>query len=455
LEITLPFRLFLVSMLTAVFSTVAADAWEVYEFPDGRTVASRGSSMVALRAESVLIVPTETILEQTGLPLMNVHAVFHLQSLSDDPLQIKVGFPFETAFGSTYHTLPDSELYGYMSHHPDSIGSDASDLLPEHLNFVARADGQPLDVRFLAQQQDSSSELMFRPVDAVWDMDFAPGQKVRLVTNFYTGWEIDSRGNPLYRIRYFMESGSTWCGSVESATVVLCVPHELPWQSFEKERVCCWDYTCPADLSRDRLVWTFRDFEPRGWLEMAIYSCEPERTLSYVDGRSAFMDIASEISWSPDSIVPSALNAVRVATRCRIPTQLVMDYLHGMLEEHSPGPEELGVSLELAIQMVETSRQQLKDAEQVVRRNGFEEFLPLFALKREWDILDARRYESSPATRRRFHFLLSALPACAQGGAPNSVELSSFYSLLGWYWPGWEIWGGPEIDIDPPAAEGN
>lgn len=445
-------KILLFAALVFVITIVSADAWEVYDFPDGRTVAPVDSSVVALRAESVLIAPSETLLEETGLPLMSVHAVFHLRNLSDDSLCIKVGFPFETAFGSTYHTLPDSDYYGHFSYPPDLIGTDVSDLLPEYLNFRARADGVPLEIEFFAQKKDSASGLMYRPVDAVWEMRFAPGQSVRLQNDFYTSWDIDSGENPRYAIRYLMGSGSTWKGTVDSATVVLFVPRALPNEAFNRDMVCCWDYTAPAELSEWRLVWNFRDFEPEGWLEMAIYQCEPERALSYVDSRSAFLDVASDISWSPDSMVPSALQAVRTATHCRIPTPFVIGYLYEMLREHSPPAEELGVPPELALELVVSAQRRLEDDMQVVRRNGFEEFLPLFALKRRWDASDGRRFDFSPATRRRYLFLLSALPGCVQGGAPNNVELSAFYRLIGWYWPGWKIWGSPETNVETPPG---
>ena len=89
-------------MLKCVFSlfilftagTVAADSATMWVFPDGRGAMPIETDQITMEAESVSIVPTGNMLNY-DVPEMAVTCVFYLRNLTDQPLDVSVGFPFE------------------------------------------------------------------------------------------------------------------------------------------------------------------------------------------------------------------------------------------------------------------------------------------------------------------------------------------------------------------------
>ena len=92
-----------------------ADSAVIYEFPDGRTVAVLATEDLEMAAESVLIAPDGGLYpawedEEGWLPLMDVWCVFHLVNLTDEPVDVTVGFPLDAKYGDAYSVMPPSML---------------------------------------------------------------------------------------------------------------------------------------------------------------------------------------------------------------------------------------------------------------------------------------------------------------------------------------------------------
>ena len=89
-----PFLLFLLA------GNTVADSATMWVFPDGRGAMPIETDQITMEAESVSIVPAGNMLNY-DVPQMKVTCVFYLRNLTDQPLDVSVGFPFEDS------TVPD------------------------------------------------------------------------------------------------------------------------------------------------------------------------------------------------------------------------------------------------------------------------------------------------------------------------------------------------------------
>ena len=421
-------------LLTGV---AASDSWVVYEFPDGRSVAPVESTPAAMVAESVLIEPLNGDTASFP-PRMRVDCVFYIMNPTDSLLDLAAGFPLESHFGSTYHAMADSAYYAAYSWSGfDTDTLSPTDFVPPELDFQVSVDGRALPVRFRFQRQEASQGLLWRPLNAVWDLTLQPGRTVRMNVAYTTAWNYHSSDpEGVYRLRYLLRSGAPWAGAIDSALVRLRVPDAIPAPSLEPSCVSAWSPQPPPRAQSERtLTWSFQNLEPDRDVVMEVLCADPEDALSW----HSFESFAGEIAWTRDSLVPTAINRSWELTWTAIPTPMLLQWLRRGASEEPQVLEELGVSPTRALAMLDHHLENMSDFRQVVREAGLDSLLPLFVLKRRWTGEDLTRLRRRPELRRGYLNLLTAMEPCLGGEVPNSAEISSFFSLVGWYWPGWQL----------------
>ncbi len=440
-------RTFIAGAALVLAAAGAADSWVVYEFPDGRTAVPLEQTPAVMEAESVLIEPLEG--DSLFPPRMRVDCVFHLHNPTGEPLSLTAGFPLETHFGSTYHAMPDSEYYAAFSWRDRDLGSmDPDSFVPESLDFRAAVDGRELPVRFRFQRQEPDRDLLWRPLSAVWDLEIPPEETVRLENSYTTAWSYHSSDpTNVWWLDYILQSGATWSGPIGSALVRITVPERMPTPCMEDTCIAAWLPFPPADEVSGRTVaWSFNDLEPDFDIGMRIMRSRPEMELTWFE----FETMADKISWTSDSLVPTAINAQWSLSWQPVPTATLMRWLRRGVGEQPEVLQRLGVDPDTARQLLARESNRLRECASVVSEAGLDTLLPVFILKRDWSAEDLRRFGDDPGLHRAYLRLLSAMEPCLAGGAPNSVEISSFYRLLGWYWPGWRL--EPGVFIRPLPA---
>ncbi len=95
----------------------------------------------------------------------------------------------------------------------------------------------------------------------VFELTFAPGEAKR-VTNAYWAWSTEYRG--LYSLDYYLHTGATWKGPIESVDVLVSLDPELvfPGPGLKKAGL---DFAPPGyslDSGAGQLSWHFENLEP-------------------------------------------------------------------------------------------------------------------------------------------------------------------------------------------------
>lgn len=441
-------RMLLAAAALTMAAAAAADSWVVYEFPDGRTVAPLEETPAVMEAESVTIAPLEG--DSLFPPRMRVECVFALHNPTEGSLSLTAGFPLETHFGSTYHAMPDNEYYAAFSWEGRDLESlDPDSFVPDSLDFRAAVDGRELPVRFRFQRSDPDRGLLWRPLSAVWDMEIPAGETVRLENSYTTAWSYHSIDpTNVWWLDYVLRSGATWSGPIGAAVVSITVPEGIPRPCMEDTCIASWLPSPPsAEVSGRTVTWRFSDFEPNFDIGMRIMRSRPEMELTWFELET----MAEEISWTPDSLVPTAIEAQWSLTWQHVPTATLIHWLRRGLAEHPEALQQVGADPHRARRLLARESNRLRECEAVVEEAGMDTLLPVFILKRSWSEEDLRRFGDDPGLHRDYLRLLSAMEACLKGGAPNNVEISSFYRLLGWFWPGWEL--EPGVFMRPLPAQ--
>jgi len=221
--------------LTALALPLLADDAVVYEYPDGLTVEPIGEARVRMVAETVRAEAVK------GLR-MRVKAKFYLKNLSDQALELSVGFPFRPLWG-------DEPSEAYMEE-----PSKALKALRANLNLVSRVNGREVPVR-MRLSRDSSR------VWAVWSVRWGPGETKVLETEYTTRWSTwrEVSGVFGYWLEYITETGAGWAGDIGEALVEFELPEGLPRPGVRWEEALVWRWSEGGRLSLDfsRIRWEF------------------------------------------------------------------------------------------------------------------------------------------------------------------------------------------------------
>ena len=169
-------KIIITLLLFLLAGTAISDSATMWVFSDGRGAMPIETDQITMEAESVSIVPTGNMIYYNA-PEMMVTCVFYLRNLIDQPLDVSVGFPFE-----------------------DSIVAD-------WIQFRALTDDEEYDITY---ERGLVNRDIFWPLIACWDMHFEPGETLRLVNTYYTGWNYFWYDHFMASFTYIVRSGALW-----------------------------------------------------------------------------------------------------------------------------------------------------------------------------------------------------------------------------------------------------
>ena len=432
-----------------------ADSAEMWEFPDGRTVMPIPSARVRMVAETVLITPSAQPSSPDDKPwdLMDVRCVFILENITKEPLEITVGFPFESEFGDFYRTIEDEEILEMVKKEWNP-GEEVEP--PESLRFRAEVNGKTIPVEFKKGAANPQEKLLYWPIIATWKMRFAPGERVRLVNAYTTGWDgIGSYRGIVDSITYITRSGALWAGDIGSAVISITVPEALPLPCFSDTLCAAWDFSGLPEIRGRTLTWTYRDWEPSEDISLRIWYYNPEDAIleAYIFGEPD--SLISRLDWRKDALYSSFLDVLSQADALLIPPQVSLRVLrnlpfaaHGhqfsdpFLSDIFPWGDrkvslgDLSPQDRKRVDLARSLEEELALARRVSDSLGYTPFLPMFALKTSWSKGDLALFHGDPESESKYLFLLENLGAAVAGERFKDKGLDAFFRLTGWYIPG-------------------
>ncbi len=235
----------LIILTAGTGSLLLANDTAVWEYPDGSGVIPIAEDNIQMVAETVKVkVKKDTRME--------VEARFTFKNLSDKPVKVTMGFPFNENWGEIFW---EDEAVG---------GPNAKD----SLGFVSLVDGKEVKVRLKpdvskSEQNPSWNKRFF----FVWDVEFAPGQTRKLTTRYQTDWDrwhnVDDQFS--YTFTYITTSGAAWAGKITDAVISVEIPKKLARPTWSEESVVYWKFSPsePATTSDwSRVAWHFTEWEP-------------------------------------------------------------------------------------------------------------------------------------------------------------------------------------------------
>ena len=425
------------------------DSFEIYEFPDGRTVAPIESEFVSMLAETVLIEPTGDL--EAWVPLMRVTCRFVFENRSDRPVSISMGFPFDTEFGDAYTTFGESELIRELPEWPD--GEDASDRIPEVMDFTAEVAGEPVPVSFRKIERRVGEELLWFPVVATWEVDFGPGEVLEVVNSYTTGWDYDgATGGSTYRLDYILTSGASWLGPIGRGLITVAMPPDLSREQYSDSIVCYWSASRGVEWSGDTLRWAFEDLEPECDINVTVH----ERHWSYELDYLGYGDARSRLEamdWNEDRLYAEILESFSELIYMPIPPERLLMCCCNMIYEDlgedqpyassgwvlgaggadAPDPSRLPEPYSGRVAMLQTWIERFEEMRSELDRAGFLGFLPVFTDRWRWTADDLLRYERQPERERAYLALLLELENAFDGEPIEDESIRQFYMLTGWY----------------------
>ena len=400
--------------------TAAADMAEIWAFPDGRGAIPIETDQITMEAESVSIVPTGNMLHY-DIPEMSVTCVFYLRNLTDQTLDVSVGFPFED---STVH---------------DWIG------------FRAFTDDEEYEINFESGVVNGEDSLIFWPLSACWEMHFEPGETVRLVNTYNAGWDYYWYDDYTASFTYIVRSGALWAGRIGDAVISITMPEQYPL-SMLSDSICGWaDWNGSPEIDGNRVTWHFTDWKPVEDIKITSsgrYSVD-YRVIEYSlygAGCSSFDETDLYSRWTPEGLYPAALSVFGGY----LPAEAIARFLENTVYDMSglePPNTYLSRTLCLyaddddlpfdqeKLEIVMRLQQYLAECRLNMESAGFDFLLPMTALRRDWSDVNMEMYCSSPRDQSAYLLLLENIDDAARGRPITDPALESLFWLSGWFLP--------------------
>ena len=247
-------------------------------FGNGHTVRLDSTDEIQLVSEEVTIEPGRGRMLSTGTDWVDYTCKFELRNLTDEEVEIQVGFPLT------------AQLHGYTS----AENYDEIELVQRH-RFIARDDVETYHVRFVARDEEDRFRRLF-----LWKMEFAPGETKTLHVSYgmnmsvmlhvtckpdaereygrrgsETSWMRDLDAAMLQFFGYVTETGASWAGEIESARF------RIATQFYEHDlRRRGWDEPIPGEpppnpgLRAGPKLW-HRTIEPGGGTPWVLREGDP------------------------------------------------------------------------------------------------------------------------------------------------------------------------------------
>ena len=411
-----PFILFLLA------GNTVADSATMWVFPDGRGAMPIETDQITMEAESVTIVPTGNMLNY-DVPQMKVTCVFYLRNLTDQSLDVSVGFPFEDS------TVPD------------------------WLQFRAFTDAYDYEIAYESGIVNRDENW---PLIACWEMHFEPGETLRLENTYNAGWNYYWYDNFTTSFTYIVRSGALWAGGIGDAVISITAPEEYPLYMLS-DSVCAWaDWNGSPEVDGNRVTWHFTNWEPVEDIKITVsghYGVDDRIIEFNLYGYDCVSICETNLysRWTQEEIYPAALEVFRgnlpAETIARFLENAVYEmsglespnaYLSGTLhlyvnDDHLPFDQE---KLEIVIEL----QQYLAECRINVESAGFEFLLPMAALRRDWSDVNMKMYSASPGDQAAYLLLLENVEDAVQGRPITDPALQSLFWLTGWFFPGKDYW---------------
>jgi len=456
-------RLCLVFLMLSVCNAFS-DSMSIQSFAEIRAAMPMANADVEMVAESVLIVPAATAGPRNYHEYsMQVTCVFHLRNLTSKHLRIEIGFPFET-----FDPMDSRhEFEGRFRHRNDMLQfvdspDPADSRLPEWLDFRAFANGSELTVQYLKGIPDVDNRLLFWPLIAAWEMEFKPGETVRLVNTYYTKWDyISYREWECHDVSYIVRSGSYWNGSIGNAVIQLVVPEELPLPYIGRDCGAWWEWTGSPSIEGRTVTWSYADWHPDQDLGVKIVQ-------SNISAFECFQEHAfdpSPIVWTREGLVPSLKQVMRL--RYLYPpmsnesvakfAMAALRALSGLEDPDTSWPrgsdshlyysfpgdrdDNAGLFFLAGSHPFDASRFDLIDAwkedlalyRETIMNSHFEGFLPHLSYRRVWSHANLSMYSADPSAQIEYLLMLENLEPALLGHPLGDPRMAALYELAGWY----------------------
>ena len=395
-----------------------ADSAAMWVFPDGRGAMPIETDLIAMDAESVSIVPTGNMFIYYDIPEMSVTCVFYLRNLTDQPLDVSVGFPFED---STVH---------------DWVG------------FRAFTDGEEYDVTY---ETGLNSRDILWPLIACWEMHFQPGETLRLVNTYNAGWNYYSYDDFTASFTYIVRSGALWAGTIGDAVISITMPEQYPL-SMLSDSICAWaDWNGSPEIDGNRVTWHFTDWKPAEDIKITSSGryCMDSRVLEYNlygGDWSSFDETDLYTRWTQEEIYPAALEVFRGGLSAETVARFLENTVYGMSGLERPHiylfstlrcvyNGDLPFDQE-KLDIVKDLQEHLSECRIHMESAGFDFLLPITALCRDWPDINLEMYTSSPRDQAAYLLLLENLENAFLGRQVTDPALESLFLLTGWFLPG-------------------
>jgi hypothetical protein len=412
------------------------------------------TDQITMEAESISIVPTGNMLNY-NVPEMAVTCVFYLRNLTDQTLDVSVGFPFESFYGmSNYGERSNWDYDRALQEMSDEEARDvpADSMMREWFMFRAFTDSVEYEVVYEKGIANRDERLVFWPLIACWEMHFEPGETVRLVNTYNTGWNYYGYGgNFTASLTYIVRSGALWAGRIGDAVISITVPEQ--YYSMLSDSVCSWtDWIGSPQVDENRVTWHFTDWNPVEDLTITssghhyVDGAVLEYTL-YDIGCSSFDETELYSRWTPDEIYPAALDVFQGANP--LPAEAVARVLentvYGMSGMRTEQPHRylyraLGVYGDLPfyqekLEIVMGLQQYLAECRISMESAGFGFLLPMAARRRNWYDVNWEMYCADPRNQASYLFLLENIEDAVLGRPIIDPALESLFWLTGWFLP--------------------
>jgi hypothetical protein len=448
------FKWYLPFILSFLAGTAIADSAAMWVFPDGRGAMPIENDQITMEAESVSIVPTGNMLNHY-VPEMTVTCVFYLRNLTDQTLDVSVGFPFESFYGMSNYGERSNWYYDRALE--EMSGKEAGDvpadsMMREWFMFRAFTDSVECEVTYERGNVNRDNKFIFWPLIACWNMHFQPRQTVRLVNTYNTGWNYYGySGNFTASLTYIVRSGALWAGRIGDAVISITVPEQ--YYSMFSDSVCTWtDWNGSPEVDGNRVTWHFTDWKPVEDITITssghhyVDGAVLEYTLYEIDCYS-FDETELYSRWTPDEIYPAALDVFQGANP--LPAEAVARVLEntvygmsGMLTEqpHRYLNMALGVYGDLPfdqekLEIVMGLQQYLAECRINMESAGFDFLLPMAARRRNWYDVNWEMYCADPRNQALYLLLLENIEDAVMGRPIIDPALESLFWLTGWFLP--------------------
>jgi tetratricopeptide (TPR) repeat protein len=222
--------LIICSLLIGNFRVGLADIAPPEQPPGGNPAPGVETTQVRMVDESVVIDVIPTTPEGT-LGQAKVTAKFTMQNMGKESETLTVRFPLTSAYGTYYGTK-------------------------EIANFKVKVNEESVPTHKI----DSDYSGDYAGPWAEFTVTFPPGEEVEIEVSYY----VDGMGEyPYIALKYILETGAGWNGTIGSADVIVRFPYEVNPQNVIFDTEIGWSTTTPGGtVDGKEIRWHFEDFEP-------------------------------------------------------------------------------------------------------------------------------------------------------------------------------------------------